>query len=452
MKSLKENLSRLNFLGLFALILGISLLLAGCTEELDFETRPTNGQNLDDPTGSNEPGDGDDTRINDEEDPSGEDDPPIVNPCSLTSQYRTDSFALTPDAIEGANIVFILDDSGSMTGEFQKVVWEIQSFVNNLLSATENNYRIAMVYDHTKAAIAGRTFYRDREQTDRINDANPFADQILTDEVAYFQKETWSKHADVAFARVFMPGDFMQILPDPIPADTPNDSVIRAESLAILPTDCQGAGKYFRPRDFTSDYGFGTTACIQAQSQVNLADHLLPDFNVNVVTVSDDDLNVKFDRANFDPVDVAKNAYPEIVDLMFQEIVSPLGDDVSYIYHSIVGPIGSQSGADVDKDGVAHLALSKRTGGATFDIRANDWQPLFESLTEQIIYSEQEGLLACRPNSTGIEVRLNEQLIDSSLYALLTAQKKIRLLPGAFEGFPSGTPIQVKVRYKPSGS
>jgi hypothetical protein len=140
---------------------------------------------------------------------------------------------------------------------------------------------------------------------------------------------------------------------------------------------------------------------------------------------------------------------PEIVDLMFSDLVRPLGSDVRYIYHSIVGPMGSESGPDVDKDGVAHLALSKQTGGATFDIRAPNWQPLFESLTEEILYSQQESLLACKPQANTVEVRFNGNLVSSAQYSVLANLKKIAFEASAFEGFASGQSINIEVRYLP---
>ncbi len=425
------------------LFLGCAATLSACSEELAFQTRTpsTNANDGDDPVDGDSNGEDPDV---DPIDPGGPGGPAA---CESTSM-RTETVSITPDAVEGANVVFLIDDSGSMSGEFQKVVWELQDFINGILGVTSNNYRIVMIYNTDGAALNGRTFYRNRNNTNPILNANPFIDQIMSDDVDYFQKETWSKWSDVAFAKVFMPADFMQSLPLVIPTDNPNDSPITANSTPMISTDCQGAGKYFRPRDHTGSYGYGSFACLTAENHAAINDHLLPDLNVNIVAISDDDLNVAFDRPNFSPTDPTKNAYPEIVDRMFTDLVRPLGDDVRYIYHSIVGPIGSESGADVDKDGVAHMALSKFTGGATYDMREANWQPLFQNLSEQIIYSAKDTALSCKPAVASVQVTFNGSVVNPSNYLAFPSLKKLNFKADAFDGYPSGTPISVQISYR----
>jgi hypothetical protein len=280
-----------------SLILTMALCVLGlsaCTEQLQFEKRAEVDGDSD---GDNIGADGQDP---DDVDPIDQDDDgggnPGASPCPSTTT-KTENLSLTANAIEGANIVFLIDDSGSMSGEFQKVVWELQEFINGILGVTANNYRMVMIYDTDGAAIRNRSFYRDRNLTDRINNANPFIDQMASDDVAYFKKETWSKWADMAFARVFMPSNFLQTLPLAIPTDSPNDSPVRVTSTPMQAADCAGMGKYFRPRDSTSDYSYGSFACIEDEDGANIANSLLAGFNVNIVAISDDDLNVAFDRA-----------------------------------------------------------------------------------------------------------------------------------------------------------
>jgi len=419
---------------------GFVMTLSACSEEVAFTTRsaaaPVDGlSDGDDPTLV--PLDDPDDTINTNGAP---------NTCAPTS-LKTDSVSVIPDAIEGANVVFLIDDSGSMNGEFQKVVWELQSFINGILGVTSNNYRILMIYNTDGLAIKNRTFFRNRNNTNPINGPNPFIDQIMSDDVDYFLKETWSKWADIAFAEVFMPANFMQRLPLVIPTDNPNDATQRSTSVPMLATDCQGAGRYYRPRDHVTDYGYGSFPCLNAENQADIASYLIPNLNVNIVAISDDDLNVAFDRANFSLTDSAKNAFPEVVDHMFSDIVRPLGDDVRYVYHSIVGPIGSESGPDVDKDGVAHLALSKHTGGGTFDLREANWQPLFQNLSEQIIYSAKDVALSCRPSSSSLQVSFNGAVVDPSKYLAFPVLKKLSFKPEAFDGYPSGAPVTVQISY-----
>lgn len=354
-----------------------------------------------------------------------------------TTEVVEEKFVLDPDSISGANVVLILDDSGSMAGEFQKVVLEIQDFIDGITAATDNNYRIGLIFDKSKPAINGRNFYDTNGQL--IANPNPFHRQIDGEKVFYFEKETFSKWADMAFARVFMPITYMQSLPSSIPLDVPNSGAV------LSPEDCAGMGKYFRPRTPQINF-YNTPGCIYSQDAYDITDYFLEDITVNIVTVSDDDLNVNFDRANFDWSDPEKNAYPEIVDLMFKDMIKPLGEDVSYIYHSIVGPT---PGGGIDLPGIAHMALTKKTEGGLHDIRTNDWAPLFDLLQEQIIFSEQKADLQCAP-AANLEVRFNNNLVDPENYRLVTAQKRVRLLPAAFDGYDPGTPIQVKISYVPA--
>lgn len=355
-----------------------------------------------------------------------------------TEDWLHENFELNPDAIQGANVILLLDDSGSMTNEFQKVVYEIQDFIDGILAATGNNYRIGLIFDKDMQALAGQVFTDNNGNP--ITDRNPFVKQIADPNVFYFEKETWSKWADIALARVFMPATYMQTLPDLIPLDTP------PFGHPIIPLEnCQGMGKYYRPRANQSNF-YNTPACITAQDALRIDDYFLPGITMNIVTVSDDDLNVNFDRNNFSWNDPTKNAYPEVVDLMIKDLIRPLGEDVDYVYHSIVGPT---PGGGVELVGTAHMALSKKTGGGLHDIRTNDWGPLFDLLQEQIIFSEQKVSLDCTP-SESIEVRFNGNLVDRDHYIVQAPQQRIRLLPEAFEAYPSDEPILVKVSYIPA--
>ena len=343
--------------------------------------------------------------------------------CTSGTQ-KNEIFVLTPNYVNGANVVFLIDDSGSMTNEIVKVVNEVQGFIDGILAQAQN-FKMVLVFDKDGSGIRSGW-----------GGANPFAAQIADPDVYYFEMETWSKWADMAFARVFMPFVFMQTLPDVIPADTPYTG------LPVASEECQGAGKYYRPRDYQSNFN-NTPACISAVLGQDISQVLLPGITVNVVTLSDDDLNVAFDRANFDFNDPDKNAYPEITDLMFSDVISSLGDSVGYKYYSIVG---DTSRPGIARVGTAHLALTKHTGGAFFDIREPDYGVLFDQLQEQIIYSEQATNLTCSPMN--VEVRINNILIGAQYYQVMQPQNRVQLLPGAFDGFPPDEPLTIKVTYQ----
>jgi len=423
----KKNLNYL--LKLFQrsfLLLGVGSLLASCANGnigvnrvVPVSADTTDGINVDPTKTGSDPlkipvddGSGD-----------GSDDGSGGGDCTPGTQ-RDETFLLTPNYVSGANVVFLIDDSGSMTNEIAKVVNEVQGFIDGILSQAEN-FKMLLIFDKDGAAIRSGW-----------GGANPFAPQIADPDVFYFEMETWSKWADMAFARVFMPFDFIQTLPDVIPADTPY------VGLPVEPSDCQGAGKYYRPRDYQSNFN-GTPACISAVLGQDISQVLLPDITVNVVTLSDDDLNVAFDRADFDFTDPNKNAYPEITDLIFSDVISSLDNNAGYKYYSIVG---DTSGGGINRIGTAHLALTKRTGGAFFDIRSEDYGPLFDQLQEQIIYSEQGTNLICSP--TEVQVTINNIPVDPQYYQVMIDQKRIQLLPGAFDGFPPDEQLSVKVSYR----
>jgi len=426
----------------------VSFVLTGCSESVKFVSKRPSLKKTDTP-GS----DGD---------PSG---PGAIDPNTCPSgSSRSESFNLETAGIEGSNILFWIDDSGSMTGEFQKVVWEVRGFIDQVNAATNNNFRIAMVFDIHADAIEGRTFYRDRDANGNginpINNPNPFYDQIAAGDVEYIEQETWSKLSDVGFARAFMPLDFMQILPAFVPLDTPygggrgrritnhDRDTPYGGGTVYSPANCSGPGKYFRPRQNTSTYGYGSPGCIQAVNTAGrLEDHFLPDYNLNIVAISDDDLNVQFDRNNFSVTDPTKNAYPEIIDGLISQLIAPLGTD--YFYNSIVGPIGSriQSPSTIELDGVAHLALTKKTNGVSFDIRENSWAELFDQLANQVIFSGQRLRTACNPNPTTIEVTFNGNVVDPENYRLDIPNHRINFLPRAFLGFEIGDPIAVTITY-----
>lgn len=362
---------------------------------------------------------------------------------------QNENFSLETAGIEGSNILFWIDDSGSMAGEFQKVVWEVRSFIDRVNAATGNNTKIAMVFDIHADAIRNRTFYRDRDANGNginpILNPNPFYDQIAAGEVDYIESETWSKHADIAFAKAFMPADFMQILPAVVPLDTPFDF----GDVPLTPAECSGPGMYFRPREYTSTYNYGSPGCISAVNAARrLEDQFLPGFNLNIVSISDDDLNIQFDRANFSGTDPNKNAYPQIVDGMITQLMEPL--NANYVFNSIVGPIGSRAAtpSTIEKDGVAHLALTKKTGGASYDLRENSWTQLFDQLATQVIFSGQRLTTSCQVNAGSVVVKFNDNVVDPRDYRLDIPRRRVNFLPHAFTGFSIGDTIQVSIAYK----
>lgn len=417
------------------IVLCVSLgVLSACSDGLAFRANPQNLREDDDD--SNNPGSDDDPQ-----NPGGSN-------CD-SGENKVQRLNLTPNSIAGANVMLVIDESGSMDEEIDRTVSQIQQFIDRIFEATGNNYRIGLVFD---------------KDGDALNGVQPFSTQLAQNpqNVFYFESETWSKWSDIAVAKAFLGNLYEQTLPINIPLDY---RISNGSPTLSGISECNSAlGYYFRPRahrlDRRGGYNVnGTQPCNPVTSSRRIQDYFLPGIDMNIITISDDDNNVSWDIEGFLADPTADDApYPEIIDLMFKDVIRPLGAQVDYRYHSIVGPVGSTNRATVingmteyiELDGLAHLALSRKTGGTQFDVHEPDWQPLFDALTEDIIFSEQRANLVCAPEASSVEVYFDGVRLPASRYRVDLANKRIRFLPAAFEGLDPETPIQVEIRYRVS--
>lgn len=360
----------------------------------------------------------------------------------VSGDTETQNFTLNPNTVNGANVVFLIDESGSMSGEMAKVGANLQNFADQISADTSNNYRILFVYDsRVRSHAALNSTVADNANVNRVD------------------SETYSKYADIAFFRAFAKTDYVQVLPDVLPldsADAPNPS-------PVLPADC-GENDFWRPRaaPWAFKNYYNTPGCVVSGVYDNngvlqhpdLSDYLLPGIAVNIVGISDDDLNVAWDRSTYTPANgddpsaggyVASSGlgYPEVTDLMFRQVLRESGLNENYIYHSIVGFNSADSG--VEEVGEAHLALSSKTIGEVYDITRADWSPLFDDLTLAIQFSEQKADLACSPRPD-VQVFFNDTPVSDTNFIVEASEMRVRLLPAAFDGY-SGN-IAVKVVYQ----
>jgi len=359
-----------------------------------------------------------------------------------------ETFGLTVDAAEAFNVVFILDDSLSMDPQIESVVNQMQNFISSLLASTLDgeSLRILLVFDENQSVFNG--FWDGTTK-------NPFKQQGLIDNerVFHFNQRTGSKWADIAFYRVFGPDDYVQSLPSVIPNDNPQSGV------SVPLSSCSPTGTYYRPRvdPYTQDVGWPWTnnnfwnyqPCISSVQNKDLSDYLIPGAPVNVVTLSDDDLNANFDRFGFHPYDDNRNAYPEIIDLMFKDLVGVLGS--SYHYHSIINVEDICTDPEewcFQEIGTAHWALSQASGGSVFDIQLEDYTPIFNDLIDTIVYSSQGRDLKCTPVESSAKVFLNGQVMSSDTYTVNASNKRLTFKPEFFEGLQSGQSIEVKIQYQ----
>jgi len=391
------------------------------------------------------------------------------NACDRSSPFD-ESFTLQPSSIRGANIVFVMDDSGSMGDEINKVVENIDAFITGLSMNTQDQLRLVLLFN-TRGFIINVTgptgctsdgLTVDPTQTSCANGTpfaspfnNPFAAKIDNQKVFYVNEGVGSRGADVALFRAFSQANFVQ----PIPALNPLDAG------GVLQGGCTGPGTYWRPRECRNRAG-AAVPCNQESSLSQTAttcyfspgfssvsggtitgplSHLLPGVAINVVVFSDDDVNVAGGFSG------SLTSGRELVLGMMKKVFEPLGINTPLYYHSIVGlqsdtPPGSSG--TIDRVGVNHQGLSTHTEGLKADVRLNDYSAVLNDLKEKIIFSEQVVETSCGViDSITPQVYKDGVLLNSSLYQVSSGSKDVRLLPGAFSEADLDRTIQIRVLY-----
>jgi len=378
-------------LGRIALI-GIFLLTSGCANapDLIFKGDSTNKESGDDEDGNLTGGNCD--------------------------SAQTQDFSINPASSRAANVLFVIDDSGSMSDEIQEVVSKIEPFLQGLQAATADQLRLGLLFDHSKEA-----FNYTKALYNSSTNQNPFAPYIDNVRVHYFQSETWSHWADVGFFKAFGKGDYIQTFPTPMPTDFEG----------VTASSCSGAGKYFRPR---RDQPWGSSpTCNSSNKRLSLTNYFTPDVAMNVVMFSDDDLTASTSG---------------LVREMYRGVLNELTPNAPFYYHSIImtDNLGLASGQE--RMGHVHMGLSEMTNGMVFDLRENDYGPVFSQLKDRILFSEQTVSLSCEISASRTpQVIFNGVILNPSLYSYVVGSKQIRLDPDIFTPDQIGTTIPVRVTY-----
>ncbi len=451
------------------LSLGASLLLLGCAGAPNLEDTGAlnatgglgNGENANDIDA-----DGNRDFTNPNQDPKN----PVVEACKPGTIDQ--SFDIKPSSIRGANIVFLIDDSGSMSGEIQKVISQVGNFLGGINSATNENYRVSLVYNHlySNSAFYNKTFYdQNGNQISSLNPLTPYID-ASAGKVKHVQSITWSKWSDIAFFKAFAQKDYDQAVTDPamLPEDSTEFRTLTNRPVETSYSNCSGIGLWFRPRfmNFVNQNDGGTLGCFTSDiakasagidstniRNLKIEDYLLKNVSVNFIALSDDDLNVNFtgrinqlENINSVVWDDAKPQYPENVLRMLRQVLKPIGSDVPILYHSIIGL--NKSAGGIDEVGHAHWALSKKTGGAIHDITSASYADAFNKISKKVIFSEQVVNLSCAiPSGTNPVIKMAGQPLSASTYTVTNNGKDIRLLPSAFSAEDEAKTIKVEVFY-----
>ncbi len=352
--------------------------------------------------------------------------------CSMP-QILTAS--LQPNSAQKLNVLLMIDDSGSMSAQYDgqpstisRVVTNLQSFIQNLTASVSDptNLRLGFMFDQAAAAFGGQ---------------NPFGQYLSGSSVFHINERTNSQASDIAMFRRFGRIDFSQIFPSPFWNDV--------RGSIYTPSSCV-PNAYARPtRHNLYASGGSTPYCINQQTDATRRLLIESVFHggaaLNIVQFTDDDLNVALgpDHNNAEGARFVANVY--------DSLVAPLQAD--YVYHSVVGTSSAdlfQTGDSVAivRPGTAHMMLSQLTGGSTFDVRSPDYGQVLNSLARQAVFSSQRVDLACLivPNRP-VRVFFDGQEISASLYQAQTGERSILFKSSAFQPGDEMRTIQVEVRY-----
>ncbi|TVQ78604.1 MAG: VWA domain-containing protein [Bradymonadales bacterium] len=382
-------------------------------------------------------------------------------------------FELSVDSVSASNVIFLLDDSGSMGPLIEKVMDQMDSLIEGLLDRIEDgdSLRIGLIFDPDKAAFNSIDDIQDPDG-EIPGSHNPLVLRALKDpRIHFFKAETGSKWIDRAFFQVFGQTNHLQDLPTFIPLDQPaGNAAVKTIS------DCNQTGSYFRPRvypywagltglaSFTQEnswpWSFANNwnydPCVASLRRVDISgqsetgDNLfIQGAPLNLIALSDDDLNVNFDRHLFHPYDEHSNSYPEIADRMFRQFAQKL--NTSYRYHSIINKdaaLINQLGFLWQEVGIGHWALSQATGGGVYNIQEDTYDEIFQDLLDQIVLSSQSQSLACPAQPNSVLVYRNQVLMPENSYYLSLIDQRLEFKPAFFEGLNPKEKVEVWIQYQ----
>lgn len=391
------------------------------------------------PFGGESPIDGDNKDPIDGTDPNGGGGPDPIDGggsdspnCSLP---QTLTASLQPNSAQKLNVLLLIDDSGSMSAQYDgqpstisRVVTNLQAFIQDLTASVSDpaNLRLGFMFDQAASAFGG---------------LNPFSQYLSGSSVFHINERTNSQASDIGMFKRFGRIDFSQIFPSPFWGDD--------RGPLYTPSSCV-PNAYARPtRHNLAASGGSTPYCVNQQTdatrRLSIESVFHPGAALNIVQFTDDDLNVALgpDLNNAEGARFVANVY--------ESLVAPL--QARYVYHSVVGTTSAdlfQTGDSVAvvRPGTAHMMLSQLTGGSTFDVRSPDYGQVLNSLARQAVFSSQRVNLACSiVSNRPVRVFFDGQEISASLYQAQTGERSILFDSSAFQPGDEMRTIQVEVRY-----
>lgn len=354
------------------------------------------------------------------------------DPCASAQILNT---TLQPSSAEKLNVMLLIDDSGSMAAQYNgqpstisRVVTNIQNFIQSLTAAVPNpdDLRLGLMFSTNQNSVFGGS--------------NPFTPYLSGSTVFHINEQTNSQASDLAMFRRFAQADFYHILPNPFPSD------IRYFPNTVSSVPVCNSNSYNRPTRHNLSISGGTTAyCNNPSAQPSQIQNYFHQGALNLVMVTDDDLNTSYGSNANDP-EGSRFVYN-----MYQTLTAPLG--ANFVYHSIVGTTTSDfaeagDSANIVRPGTVHMMLSQLTGGSVFDVRTSNYGPILQSLARQAIFSSQALSLACPVVSSRTpRVYFDGQEISASSFETTAGSSSILFLPGAFSPGDESRMIAVTVQY-----
>lgn len=427
--------------------------------------------------------------------PGDKKEPGALQGLDCNSLSRSQTISLTPEGVPGGNLVFLLDET-LPRDQWERLQTEISNLAAFLKSIPNHKYKMVLIFDERNIS----SLYGSTNGYGGLNEAtrNPFSD-IIDNKVVFHIRDHVGQHfADAAFFYAFaQPESFKQNLKNLNVLDQPGDQIQTDAVFSFVQTDsyasrmlniegttehytstietfdrCQGSsgvGRYYRPRAYLPESystsgpaGYGAThipSCLFAENGRGrkIEEYFSKNVPLNVISMSRDDLDVNFDSAGYDPNDAYKRSYPETTLQMFQEVASSLGKGASVKYNAFVsmrdeisgGYVGSPAFARwvLKRVGSRHLALAQQTQGLIASIDSNSYIANLKKISDEVIFDSEDLNLACSVDESKVRVLVDGREISSDQFEVQAADKKIKLLPGAFKRNQNGKLISVEVVY-----
>lgn len=326
---------------------------------------PPNGDSdakkKDDDKGSQKNDGGEDSGNDDGEDTGGDSD-----------EIKSKEFDLVA-VTQKVDMVWVVDNSGSMGNEIEKVRANFSNFIQRLSSLSDLRFSLVS----TKEDVFDRFF--------SVNLPSPLPAELEARQVDYIVRSN-----DPLFlaATASCPASSTNF-PAP-PADKSPESINNADRRLCNQAQAISHGG-------SLEEGFLLPGSAIPQLVGSLSDFFRPDAKRIYVFVSDDDAS-------------------QVTSANFLSYVTPFNNNVNPLIYGFVGLNSDNAACDIAKIGDSYISLAETSGGKTFDICEEEWSQHFEELTNHVrLIMKTEFRLDATPREV-VEVKLDGVKLNASDY------------------------------------